>query len=234
MADRSRTRVRRRLEDVAATKRVLLLVCLVVTAGTAVAEVPVELYVSPNDDGAGGASVIAPRNSGPHTLAVWGRFQGAGGGSGAISIQDVLLRASGDIVITGFTCGLPECLVGNRSDPRSEAPFPARELVFTAGDDAAASPGLTGSRKVGDLVVNVGAEPGALVLAGGTALDGNAAGDELAIAALPNAGVLLVPAPAGALQHAFAIATLAGLHHRRCGRARESRVPCRARAVPSA
>lgn len=200
-------------------KLVVLVACLVVSPFTVTAaDIPVELFVSPNDDGSGGNAITVARDSGQRTFAVWSRFQSAGGGSGAISVQDVLLRASGDIQIVGFTCALPECIVGNRSDPRTVASFPSRELVFTAGDDTIASPGLTGSRKVGDLVVNVGAEPGGLALAGGTALDGNAAPGALQIAELPNAGVLLVPEPAAELHLAVALAAMVSLRRARASR----------------
>jgi hypothetical protein len=176
--------------------------------------IPVEFFVSPNDNGAGGTTISLAANSGQRTLAIWSNFQGAAGGSGAISLQDVLFRASGDIGIDGFTCALAECIVGNRSDPRTQASFPSRELVFTAGDDTAGAPALTGRKKVGDLVVNVGAQPGALALVGGTALDGNAAPGTLQIVELPNGGVLLVPEPAAALQLACALATLVWVRRR--------------------
>ncbi|MBW2417859.1 MAG: hypothetical protein JRH19_04905 [Deltaproteobacteria bacterium] len=199
-------------------KRILFLACLVMSSLASLAAsaegIPVQLFVSPGDNGAGGATITLTPDSGQHSFAVWSDFQGAAGGSGAISIQDVLLRASGDIEITGFTCALAECIVGNRSYPRTLASFPSRELVFTAGDDRASSPGLTGLKKVGDLVVEVGEAPGALTLAGGTALDGNAAPGTLQIAQLPNAGILLVPEPIGALQAIFALATLAWFRYK--------------------
>jgi hypothetical protein len=179
--------------------------------------IPVEFFVSPNDDGAGGPAISATADSSQVTLAVWGSFQGVAGGSGAISVQDVLFRASGEIGIVGFTCELTDCIVGNRSDPRTVLPFPSRELIFTAGDDTAASPTLTGLTKVGDLVVNIGSQPGELALVGGTALDGNSTPDQLEIAALSNQGkllVVLVPEPARALQMVFAIATLVWVRRR--------------------
>jgi hypothetical protein len=196
-------------------KRILLIVCLVMCpiAATA-AGIPVELFVSPNDDGAGGPAIRVTPGSGQRTVAVWGSFQGIAGGSGAISIQDVLFRASGEIGIVGFTCALTDCVVGNRSDPRTALSFPSRELIFTAGDDTAASPTLTGLKKVGDLVVDIGSQPGELVLVSGTALGGDSASGQLEIAALSNQGKLLVPEPAQALQMVFAIATLVWVRRR--------------------
>ena len=201
-------------------RRILLVVCLVMCpiAATA-AGIPVELFVSPNDDGVGGPAIRVTPGSGQRTVAVWSSFQAVAGGSGAVSVQDVLLRASGDIGIVGFTCALTDCIVGNRSYPRTALPFPSRALIFTAGDDTAASPTLTGLKKVGDLVVDIGAEPGELVLVSGTALDAHAASGQLEIAALPNQGKLLVPEPAQALQMVFAIATLVWVRRRAAARA---------------
>jgi hypothetical protein len=198
-------------------KRLLLVVCLAMCPIAATAQgIPVELFVSPNDDGAGGAAIRVAPDSGQRSVAVWASFQGVAGGSGAISVQDVLFHASGEIGIVGFTCVLTDCIVGNRSDPRTALSFPSRELIFTAGDDTSASPTLTGLTKVGDLVVDIGSEPGELALAGGTALGGDSASGQLEIAALSNEGklVVLVPEPAQALQTIFAIATLVWVRRR--------------------
>ncbi len=203
------------LEDVPVLERILLVVCIALAPLAAAADgVPVQFYVSINDNGLGGNTIGLAPDSGQRTYAVWSDYQGAAGGNGAISIQDVLFRASGDITITGFTCALPECIVGNRSDPRTPASFPARELVLTAGDDEATSPGLTGKKKLGDLVIDVGAAPGAVALAGGTALDADTASGVLQIAELPNGGVLLVPEPARALLMAFGLSTLVWIRWR--------------------
>ncbi len=196
-------------------KRILLAACLVMSPlAVTAAGIPVEFFVSPNDNGVGGSAISVRTDSGQRTLAVWGNFQVAAGGSGAISVQDVLFRASGEIDIVGFTCALTDCIVGNRSDPRTELPFPSKELIFTAGDDTATSATLTGLKKVGDLVLDIGAEPGELALIGGTALNANSASGELQIVELPNGGILLVPEPSRSLQMVFAIATLVGLRRR--------------------
>jgi hypothetical protein len=171
-------------------------------------DIPVAFYLSPNDDGSGGATVLVGPGLGPRAFAIWGDAAMAGGGGGVFSVQDVILRANGGIAIASFTCSAPNCLVRPRSDD-------SREIMLTAGDDSAATPGLAGKFRLGSVTVDV-TSAGELRLVAGTALDGNALAENLEIEALANEGVLL-PEPTTALQGLIALATLASCRRLRRG-----------------
>jgi hypothetical protein len=164
--------------------------------------IPIAFYISPSDDGAGGETLVIAPDSGTVVLPIWADASQAGGGSGVFSMQDVLFRTSGDLAIVSFVCEAVECQVGTRPDP-------AREILLTAGDDASEAPSLVNTFKLGVVTLEVGEEPRDLRLEAGTAIDGEAAADNLEITDLPNEGILVVPKPSTSLLSLAAIAALA-------------------------
>lgn len=139
----------------------LLLTATLLLAGSARA-IPLDLFLSPGDDGQPATSPIALAQPELLALPLW-VDPSVAPGSGVFGVQDVRIATFGGVEITSFQCeAAASCLQGVVSDPQ-------QEVLLTAGDDLA---GEFSSFRLGQLEILVTGS-GGLRLAAGTTLDGS-------------------------------------------------------------